>query len=150
MKQQCKSLLCGAALSPAQRDGSLTTPLARGLRKESRSAAGWGVSKPDPMDFKLVQMKKALLGFCSCTDEDKGLLLTVAHSGFAPEVCRWMLIFPDEAGPAGETELGAFVLTFHECQYLKATSCRFKSYIFKKNFWPLSISLVVVALYVSE
>lgn len=60
LKQQYKPLLCGAGLSPAQLDGSLTTPLAPGLRRESRSAAGWGVSKPDPMDFKLVQMKKAL------------------------------------------------------------------------------------------
>lgn len=60
------------------------------------------------MDFNLVQRKKALFGFYSDTDEDKGL----DHSTF--RVCSGGILFADEAGPAGKVELGAFVLKFHE------------------------------------
>jgi len=42
------------------------------------------------------------------------LLLTSAHAGFAPEVCRLTVPFPDKAGLASETEFGGFLLKHHE------------------------------------
>lgn len=43
----------------------------------------------------------------------RGLLLTSASSGFAPEVCRLAVLPPDEAGLASETELGGVLLKHH-------------------------------------
>lgn len=70
-----------------------------------------GVSTADPLGFNSVQRKKALLDSVPLLMKIRDLiLLTAAQAGFAPEVCRLTLPFPDEAGLAGWIELGGLVL----------------------------------------